>query len=233
MLPIRNEGLVTSAMSTVQGLQAAYGDRVAADLQHNSEEHERISGQVAALQAQLEELEGERQMLLSVQQAILSSDGRQNAVRDERYEQADAPAPSTASTSSTSSPRLPRSRKAESAERPKTSAGRKSAAKKRETKKPETKKPETKKPEKAQKVTDLVESRLAEHGEPQSAAEVAAAVSTKERPVTVISVRTALEGLVRRSAAYRSKQGRAVYYEAVAKDGKGGPAGKDAPDDQK
>ena len=228
MLPIRNEGLVTSAMSTVQGLQAAYGDRVAADLQHNSEEHERISGQVAALQAQLEELEGERQMLLSVQQAILSSDGRQNAVRDERYEQADAPAPSTASTSSTSSPRLPRSRKAESAERPKTSAGRKSAAKKRETKKPETKKPE-----KAQKVTDLVESRLAEHGEPQSAAEVAAAVSTKERPVTVISVRTALEGLVRRSAAYRSKQGRAVYYEAVAKDGKGGPAGKDAPDDQK
>jgi hypothetical protein len=228
MLPIRNEGLVTSAVSTVQGLQAAYGDRVAADLQHNSEERERISGQVAALQAQLEELEGERQMLLSVQQAILSSDGRQNAVRDERNEQADAPAPSTASTSSTSSPRLPRSRKAESAERPKTSAGRKSAAKKRETKKPETKKPE-----KAQKVTDLVESRLAEHGEPQSAAEVAAAVSTKERPVTVISVRTALEGLVRRSAAYRSKQGRAVYYEAVAKDGKGGPAGKDAPDDQK
>lgn len=223
MLPIRNEGLVTSAMSTVQGLQAAYGDRVAADLQHNSEERERISGQVAALQAQLEELEGERQMLLSVQQAILSSDGRQNAVRDERNEQADAPAPSIASTSSTSSPRLPRSRKAESAERPKTSAGRKSAAKKRETKKPE----------KAQKVTDLVESRLAEHGEPQSAAEVAAAVSTKERPVTVISVRTALEGLVRRSAAYRSKQGRAVYYEAVAKDGKGGPAGKDAPDDQK
>jgi predicted transcriptional regulator len=65
------------------------------------------------------------------------------------------------------------------------------------------------------KVTDLVEQCLVQNGEPQSAAEVATSISTKERPVSVISVRTALEGLVRRSAAYRSKQGRAVYYQHV------------------
>jgi hypothetical protein len=203
---------VTSAVSTVQGLQAAYGDRVAADLQHNSEEHERIAGQVAALQAQLDELEGERQMLLSVQGAISLPDGQQNQVRYEGNEQTHTPA------SSVSSPQVPRSRKGEAAEGPKSSARRKPAAGK---------------PEKAPKVTDLVESHLIAHGKPQSAAEVADAVSTKERQFTVISVRTALEGLVRRSAAYRSKQGRAVYYEAVAKDGKGRPSGNDASNDQK
>ncbi|MEU3464074.1 hypothetical protein ABZ721_29485 [Streptomyces sp. NPDC006733] len=68
---------------------------------------------------------------------------------------------------------------------------------------------------KADKLVKVVENYLLKQGAPASAAEVATAISTPERAVTIMSVRTALEGLVRKSAALRSKQSRSVYYEAV------------------
>ncbi|MCZ4124375.1 hypothetical protein [Streptomyces sp. H39-S7] len=68
---------------------------------------------------------------------------------------------------------------------------------------------------KADKLVKVVENFLLKQGAPASAAEVATAISTPERAVTIMSVRTALEGLVRKSAALRSKQSRSVYYEAV------------------
>ncbi|MCM2430351.1 hypothetical protein [Streptomyces sp. RKAG337] len=68
---------------------------------------------------------------------------------------------------------------------------------------------------KADKLVKVVENYLVKQGGPASAAEVATAISTPERSVTIMSVRTALEGLVRKSAALRSKQSRSVYYESV------------------
>jgi hypothetical protein len=186
---------VPAAPSNSQTLKDQYGLRVAADLRHNAEESERITGQIAALQAQLEVLQQDREMLLGMQQAVLATSGAESAqaappvaVKARREKAAKESSalrtgvPAEAGTSGESG-----------------GVGAEEAAR--------AAKPVT--------VVELVRSHLVEQGVPRSAAEVAAGISTDERPVAVNSVRTALEGLARKSVIHRSKQGQAVYYEAV------------------
>lgn len=112
-----------------------------------------------------------------------------------------AAAVKTAATASTAKPAKAATAKSATA-RPAKAATSKAADSKVATAKPD-------------KLVKVVENFLVKQGAPASAAEVATAVSTPERAVSIMSVRTALEGLVRKSAALRSKQSRSVYYEAV------------------
>lgn len=202
----RSGVFVSSALSTNQGLQAEYESRVAADLRQNSEEHERVTDQLAALQTQLETLERDRRLLLTMQHAVASTDNQAGPPSHEPVlKNARQPA-DQAPPLAQALPTVPPSRAEEVADGAhSTPHGRESGAENGG---------------RQPKVTDLAQAQLVRHGNPQSAAEVAAAVSTKERPISIISVRTALEGLVRRSAAYRSRQGRAVYYQAANGDSK-------------
>jgi hypothetical protein len=63
-------------------------------------------------------------------------------------------------------------------------------------------------------LVELVRSHLAEQNEPRSAAEVTSALgkSHPERGIKTTVVRTALEGLVARNLAQRTKQGSSVFY---------------------
>jgi len=67
-------------------------------------------------------------------------------------------------------------------------------------------------------LTQLLSSQLAAHGEPQSAAEVTAALAEQhpERNANVNVVRNALEALVARSAVHRTKQQNSVFYTHAA-----------------
>ncbi|MFF4983887.1 hypothetical protein ACFY3O_28050 [Streptomyces sp. NPDC001046] len=67
-------------------------------------------------------------------------------------------------------------------------------------------------------LVELIRRHLAEQKEPRSAAEISAALG-QARPGRAASpkvVRITLEGLVARSQAERSKQGRSVFYVAPA-----------------
>ncbi|MGA5629733.1 hypothetical protein ACPCTH_33170 [Streptomyces cellulosae] len=66
-------------------------------------------------------------------------------------------------------------------------------------------------------LVDLVRRHLAEQSEPRSAAEITTALGQAhpERPVKTTVVRSTLEGLVAKSQAERTTQGRSVYYTVI------------------
>ncbi|MFF3518367.1 hypothetical protein [Streptomyces sp. NPDC002573] len=63
-------------------------------------------------------------------------------------------------------------------------------------------------------LVELVRSHLTEQSEPRSAAEITTALDQAhpERGIKTTVVRTALEGLVAKNQAKRTKQGAAVFY---------------------
>ncbi|CAL9344248.1 hypothetical protein SUDANB108_00327 [Streptomyces sp. enrichment culture] len=67
-------------------------------------------------------------------------------------------------------------------------------------------------------LVELIRRHLAEQKEPRSAAEISSALGQAhpERGVSAKVVRVTLEGLVAKSQAERSKQGRSVFYSAPA-----------------
>jgi hypothetical protein len=198
---------VSDVLSKSQSLQAEYEARVAADLRQNEEGHERVTAQIAALQEELEVLRRDREMLLSMQNAVGAiapgttgeeATGETEPVEEEPKSKAQVPKP-----------------RRQGAKKAAPSRGRKSArGAKKDAKASEA---ETEQAPQSAKLIEVVEDCLVRQSGPMSAAEIAAAVATPERPVTVISVRTALEGLVRKAVAHRSKQGRSVYYEPVSR----------------
>lgn len=74
-------------------------------------------------------------------------------------------------------------------------------------------------------LVELIRRHLAESKEPRSAAEISTALvqAHPERQITTKVVRVTLEGLVAKSQAERSKQGRSVFYTAPAPEPAGGP----------
>ncbi|MFI8166214.1 hypothetical protein ACIGAN_07620 [Streptomyces sp. NPDC085931] len=86
-------------------------------------------------------------------------------------------------------------------------------------------------------LVELIRRHLAEQKEPRSAAEIAGSLGQAhpERDISVKVVRVTLEGLVAKSQAERSKQGRSVFYSAPADqtpatpetEAEAGPAGTD------
>ncbi|SEG85311.1 hypothetical protein SAMN05216223_11633 [Actinacidiphila yanglinensis] len=180
-------------------LKSQYLAKVEADLEHNAKEREHIAADLASLQEQLTHLEQDHALLLGVQHTLTSAtpDSAQDT------EPADASADMPATT-------VPRARKSKAVPRtPKASAGKKTASNTGTRKSSSSGVPT---------LVELVTADLlTEHSEPRSAAEVTTSLAQthSDRKIQTTVVRNALEALVAKGQALRSKQGRAVYYSAA------------------
>ncbi|GHH27257.1 hypothetical protein [Streptomyces lanatus] len=183
-------------------LTSQYVAQVTGDLDRNAKEQERLSAEIASLQEQLAAVQHDHTVLVNVQQAL----GVTQAPAQPAAEADGATVPS------------PRQKKTG------TARGGKQKARKSTTA-PENTAP-TKpvaKPAAAAKagqptLVELIRRHLLELKEPRSAAEISAALDQAhpERQIAVKVVRVTLEGLVAKSQAERTKQGRSVFYTAPA-----------------
>ncbi|MEW1930049.1 hypothetical protein [Streptomyces sp. NPDC088360] len=208
---------MSDVQSETAGVQAQYAARVTADLETNRKEQERIGADVAALQEQLQALENDHALLLSMQQALGS--------------------PSTPAPAAPAQPAKPAAKKAsplkKSVPAPRASANSRTArAKKPTATKPKGKDKSAKSTPKAaaQKpaaptapaagptLVELIDSHLVEQSEPRSAAEITTALGQAhpDRAIKTTVVRTTVEGLVAKGRALRTKQGSSVFYTAAA-----------------
>lgn len=208
-------------MSDVQpetsGVQAQYAVRVATDLETNRKEQERIGAEVAALQEQLQALEGDHAVLLSMQQALGSSTGTPTAA---------AAATKKASPLKKSVPAPRAGASSSSAARTKKATATKTNAKDKANDKAEGKAAKSA-PKAAEKkpaapaagptLVELIDKHLVQQSEPRSAAEITSALAEEhpERTIKTTVVRTTVEGLVAKGRAHRAKQGSSVFYTAA------------------
>ncbi|GAA2516420.1 gamma-butyrolactone-binding regulator SlbR [Streptomyces levis] len=206
-------------------LASQYIAQVSGDLEANVKEQERISAEIASLQEQLASLQHDHGVLVSMQQAL----GITQAAVASGAESTSATVPA------------PRRKKAGAAAggqrktRKSTAGPAKKTARKPVAKKTTTAKTTTAKTAKTGSATtgtakagtakvaeptlvELIRRHLAEQKEPRSAAEISTALGQAhpERGVSAKVVRVTLEGLVAKSQAERSKQGRSVFYSAPA-----------------
>ena len=188
---------MSESTTDTTGLTHQYSAQVAADLETNLKEQERISGDVAALQQQLAALQHDHSVLVNIQQAL----GVTQTTKE--------PTPS-AETAAVPSPR----QKTKTAPRSKQAARKTTTAQERTTAKKSTAKSETKTAQPT--LVELIRQHLTEQGEPRSAAEISTALGQAhpERDIKTKVVRVTLEGLVARSQAQRAKQGSSVFYTA-------------------
>lgn len=197
------------SVSDPTNLKAQYAAQVAADLENNAKEQERIGSDIAALQRQLEELERDHALLLSMQQALAADP---------------AAAPDGPAGGGTAKARLPRAR------RPKDGSpergGRVTKAARRAPEGRQPKGATAARPARGRgargrtggpTLREVVSRLLAEHHEPRSAAEITTALaeSHPERKVSPTVVRNTLEALVAKGQAHRSKQQKSVFYTAA------------------
>ncbi|GAA3838441.1 hypothetical protein ACFS5L_45175 [Streptomyces phyllanthi] len=181
-------------------LKAQYTAQVAADLERNAKEQERLRGEIDALQEQLQSLQHDHTVLVNMQQALGGVGTPEPASTTENVE-----APSVPRQKNATEPDAGKRTRVKKTTPPRGSKpAKKSAAKVESTK--------------ADKPTlvELIRRHLTEQSEPRSAAEVAAALSQAhpDRRIQTNVVRTTLEGLVAKSHAQRTKQGPSVYYTA-------------------
>lgn len=172
-------------------LQSQYAKQVDADLERNTREQEHIRSEAAALQAQLEALQKDHELLVSLQATLGTPP----------VEQAKAAKTAT----------VPRAR------RTKTSTD--TDKRPRKTAKPKTE-AKGKANKTAPPLRELVVAVLAGHQEPKSAAEVAQelAQTHPERTLSVTVVRNALEASVAKNQSVRTKQQKSVYYSTIKKE---------------
>lgn len=180
-------------------LQSHYAQQVAADLERNLAEQERIRSEAAALQGRLEGLQKDHDLLVSMQAAVGAPSAK------------NAKSPRSAKEAKSAS--VPRARRRTNANTARAESAKPDKAARAKT------------PAKAVKTApslrELVVALLAAHQEPRSAAEVAQelAQSHPERKAGVAVVRNALEASVAKNQSERTKQQKSVYYSAVHKSG--------------
>jgi hypothetical protein len=223
-------------------LASQYIAQVTGDLEANLKEQERIGTEITTLQEQLAALQHDHDVLESMQQALgITAPPNGSAAESEsavlpsprRKKAGPAAGEKQKARKSTATPAKKAARKP-AAGKPaaaKQATG-KPAAEKPAVAKPAAKKPAAKKPaamKPAVKSTDsakapeptlveLIRRHLAEQKEPRSAAEISTALGEAHphRGIAAKVVRVTLEGLVAKSQAERSKQGRSVFYTAPA-----------------
>jgi cell division septum initiation protein DivIVA len=181
-------------------LASQYIAQVSGDLEANVKEQERINAEIATLQEQLAALQHDHNVLVTMQQALGISA---------------APAAPAAEPESATVP-SPRRKKANAAASGKQKALKSAVApRKRAAGKPAAKSTGTAKSSQLTLV-ELIRRHLAEQKEPRSAAEISTALGQAhpDRDIAAKVVRVTLEGLVAKSQAERSKQGRSVFYAA-------------------
>ncbi|MFF5481053.1 hypothetical protein ACFY5C_27535 [Streptomyces sp. NPDC012935] len=180
-------------------LTSQYLAQVTGDLERNVKEQERISAEIASLQEQLATVQHDHTVLVNVQQALgITQPQAQPAAETES-----AAVPSPRQKTSAARGRKQKAKKIVAA--PKKTAPKKPAAKAADAAKA------------AQPtLVELIRRHLLELKEPRSAAEISAALGQAhpERQFADKVVRVTLEGLVAKSQAERTKQGRSVFYTA-------------------
>ncbi|WP_405594590.1 hypothetical protein OG741_02370 [Streptomyces sp. NBC_01410] len=171
-------------------LKTQYAARVAADLNQNADEQQRIQAEIEALQAQLALLEQDHELLVGMRSALGGETAEPKTVPAARRT-VKKPGSATANTT-----RTPSARKASVS---KTAAN---------------KTPATGPAQKGPTLTDLVHQHLSGQTEPRTAAEIAKALAEAqpERNINDNLVRTTTERLVARSKVVRAKQGATVFY---------------------
>ncbi|MCW2875066.1 MAG: hypothetical protein JWL99_6386 [Streptomyces oryziradicis] len=203
---------VSDPLPHSESLQTRYKEKLAADLQSNSEDHQLVTARVAELQEQLTVLERDRELLLNLQAAISTK----TAPGQPEQDLPGAPLP--VHDSEVSSPvaddtpdTKPAAKHGGAAEKPaRARRGKPAPSGKQESESG------TDSAGKSPTLIDVVDDYLRQQTGPRTAAEVAEGASTPGRPVDAGQARAALEGLVSRSAANRARQGRTVYYETTA-----------------
>ncbi|AZQ32098.1 hypothetical protein EJ357_47775 [Streptomyces cyaneochromogenes] len=180
-------------------LTSQYVAQVTGDLERNAKEQERISAEIAALQEQLAAVQRDHTVLVNMRQVLgITEAPAQTAAKSEN-----ATVPSPRRKAAAARGGKPRTRKPAAA--PGKAAAKKPAA-------------ETEGATKAAQPTlvELIRRHLLELKEPRSAAEISAALGQThpERQIADKVVRVTLEGLVAKSQAERTKQGRSVFYTA-------------------
>jgi hypothetical protein len=210
-------------------LKSQYANQVAADLEQNATEQERIKTETAALQNRLEALQKDHELLTGVQAALGSAPVKgakatKTAKAPAATKTAAAPkAPAATKTAAApKAPAVPKARRAsavaDKAKRPKKEAQPKADAKPKVVAKSKSAGPP---------LREVVVALLAEHNEPRSAAEVTKELEKAhpERTLNVTLVRNALEASVAKNQSERTKQQNSVYYSAI----KTSPASEEAP----
>ncbi|MFF5370192.1 hypothetical protein [Streptomyces sp. NPDC013187] len=190
-------------------LASQYIAQVTGDLDANLKEQERISADIASLQEQLAALQHDHSVLVSMQQAL----GITQAQTGSAVESKSATVPS------------PRRKKAGAAAGGKQKARKSTAAPAKKTARKSAARTADSAPATELTLVELIRRHLAEQKEPRSAAEISTALGQAHpgRDISPKVVRVTLEGLVAKSGAERSKQGRSVFYSAPAQSGNGAP----------
>ena len=213
-------------MAAPTGVASQYAAQVTTDLEHNTKEQERISGDIAALQEKLAALQHDHSVLLSVQQALGGTAGAapRQPVTARDNDTVPGPREDDSAASGAAASKPARAKKSQDSTRPsaKKQASRKAAAQKPSGKAAGAKGTQT-------TLVELVRRHLAKQPEPRTAAEVTEALTQAhpERGIKSTVVRTTLENLVSRSQARRSKQGSSVRYVASEVSQEASAAGQD------
>ncbi|MER5835948.1 hypothetical protein ABT116_35270 [Streptomyces sp. NPDC002130] len=190
-------------------LASQYIAQVTGDLDANLKEQERITADIASLQEQLAALQHDHSVLVSMQQALGITQAQTGSAVESKSATVPSPRRKKAGAAAGAKPKARKSTAT-----PAKKAARKSAAKTTDS---------------AQSaeltLVELIRRHLAEQKEPRSAAEISTALGQAHpgRDISPKVVRVTLEGLVAKSGAERSKQGRSVFYSAPAQSGKTAP----------
>ena len=195
-------------------LTSQYAAQVTGDLERNVKEQERITADIASLQQQLAALQHDHTVLVNMRQAL----GITETPAEPAAESESVTVPSPRQKAGAA--RGGNQRAAKSAATPQKAAAKKPAAKAEGATKA------------AQPtLVELIRRHLAESTEPRSAAEISTALGQAhpDRQITTKVVRVTLEGLVAKSQAERSKQGKSVFYTAPAPESASGPEAEAQP----
>ena len=194
-----------TAMSEVESatteLKTQYAAQVAADLERNAKEQERIGAEADALQEQLHALRHDQALLANLQETL----GTQSPAQAEPGAEADV----------TATPSLPRQATAESKPRKRKKAA---APKPRKTAAAKSPDPKASTPSAQQStLVELIRNHLGHQSEPRSSAEITTALTQThpDRDIKPKVVRTTVEGLVAKGRVHRTKQGSSVFYTAA------------------
>ncbi|MFJ3908864.1 hypothetical protein [Streptomyces vinaceus] len=224
-------------------LKSQYAEKVAADLDLNTGEQERIRQEIASLQERLAGLEQDHALLVGMRAALgdvvtpvpAPRAGRKTATATAVTT---APAKRTPATKETATKETAKKATVKKAPAKRTAAGGKATAAKKAAPK-EPAKAAVKEPakesakakavaskEKQVPLTELIHRHLSGQAEPRTAREIAQALKAADpaRSVSDNLVRTTTERLVARSLAERVKQGATVYYTALPRHGEAGEA---------
>ncbi|MFK0235275.1 hypothetical protein [Streptomyces vinaceus] len=228
-------------------LKSQYAEKVAADLDLNTAEQERIRQEIASLQERLAGLEQDHALLVGMRAALgevvtpvpAPRAGRNTATATAVTTAPAKKAPATKETAK-KAPATKATVKKTAAKRTaaggKATAARKAAPKEpakaavkaavKEPAKESAKEKTVASKEKQVPLTELIHRHLSGQAEPRTAREIAQALKAADpdRSVSDNLVRTTTERLVARSLAERVKQGSTVYYTALPRHGEAGEA---------